>query len=302
MTITRPESGVATPASQPLEPNRSPSRLRNVARGLRSRPSGMVALIYLAVLFFLSVFGPLITPHDPTLQELSNNFAGPSAEHWLGTDQFGRDVLSRMIDASRIVLLAPFIALATASLLGVPIALLAGMRRGIVDATVGRIADAVMSLPAIVLAMVIVAVLGPGLMNSMIAVGIAFAPTLFRVVRGAALSTARETFMDSSKSTGCSVPRLMFVHLFPNVAAPLLVQVTFLMGITLLAEASLSFIGLGVQPPDASWGSMLSAAYQNQYQDPWGAVAPGIALALTVLAFNVLGDTMRDVLAKGRRS
>jgi peptide/nickel transport system permease protein len=136
----------------------------------------------------------------------------------------------------------------------------------------------------------------------MIAVGIAFAPTLFRVVRGAALATSRETFMESAESIGCSTRRILWAHLLPNVAAPLLVQATILMGIALLAEASLSFIGLGVQPPDTSWGSMLSDAYQNQYDAPFAAVAPGIALALTVLAFNVIGDTLRDVITAGRRS
>jgi peptide/nickel transport system permease protein len=243
-----------------------------------------------------------VVPYDPALQNLGDRFSGPSASHWLGTDEFGRDVLSRMMTAAQIALVAPLIAVSTAAVLGVPIALLAGLRRGAVDAVAGRLADAVMSLPALALAMAIIAILGAGLVNSMIAVGIAFAPSLFRVVRGAALATSRETFMESAESIGCSTRRMVWVDLLPNVAAPMLVQVTILMGVALLAEAGLSFIGLGVQPPDTSWGSMLAAAYQNQFRDPFGAVAPGAALALTVLCFNVLGDTLRDVIAAGRRA
>lgn len=289
-----PQAGDTAPAAV-----RSPAR--EIVRRFVSRPSSVAALIFLVLLIVLAVAAPLIAPYDPAAQQLGDKFAGPSVHHLFGTDQFGRDVLSRMMSASRIALLAPLIATGTAVLLSVPTGLLAGLRRGLLDATASRVADAIMSLPALLLAMAIVAILGPGLTNSMVATGIAFAPGLFRVVRGTALSTSRETFVESAESIGCSRWRTVWVHLLPNVAAPLLVQVTFLMGVSLLAEASLSFIGLGVQPPDASWGAMLSDAYQNQYLDPWGAVAPGIALALTVLAFNALGDTLRDAIAAGRR-
>lgn len=293
-----------TPADRPGSASASPapSPLRTIARAFLRSPAAVAAIAFLALLFFLAVAAPLVVPYDPALQNLGDRFSGPSASHWLGTDEFGRDVLSRMMTAAQIALVAPLIAVSTAAVLGVPIALLAGLRRGAVDAVAGRLADAVMSLPALALAMAIIAILGAGLVNSMIAVGIAFAPSLFRVVRGAALATSRETFMESAESIGCSTRRMVWVHLLPNVAAPMLVQVTILMGVALLAEAGLSFIGLGVQPPDTSWGSMLAAAYQNQFRDPFGAVAPGAALALTVLCFNVLGDTLRDVIAAGRRA
>lgn len=283
-----------------VAPARSP--LKDIGRAFFRSPATIAGLAFLLLLLFLAVAAPLVMPYDPAAQSLGEKFLGPTASHLLGTDEFGRDVLSRMMSASRIALLAPAISIATAIVLGVPAALLAGLRGGIVDAVTGRFADAVMSLPALALSMAIIAILGPGLVNSMIAVGIAFAPTLFRVVRGAALATSRETFMESAESIGCSTRRILWAHLLPNVAAPLLVQATILMGIALLAEASLSFIGLGVQPPDTSWGSMLSDAYQNQYDAPFAAVAPGIALALTVLAFNVIGDTLRDVITAGRRS
>lgn len=297
-------SPAPTPADRPGSASASPapSPLRTIARAFLRSPAAVAAIAFLALLLFLAVAAPLVVPYDPALQNLGDRFSGPSASHWLGTDEFGRDVLSRMMTAAQIALVAPLIAVSTAAVLGVPIALLAGLRRGAVDAVAGRLADAVMSLPALALAMAIIAILGAGLVNSMIAVGIAFAPSLFRVVRGAALATSRETFMESAESIGCSTRRMVWVHLLPNVAAPMLVQVTILMGVALLAEAGLSFIGLGVQPPDTSWGSMLAAAYQNQFRDPFGAVAPGAALALTVLCFNVLGDTLRDVIAAGRRA
>ncbi|MEO3858194.1 ABC transporter permease [Acrocarpospora sp. B8E8] len=294
-TAVRPDPIAAAQA-----PARSP--LREIAHAFLSSPASVAAGLFLLLMLFVAVGAEFIVPYDPVVQNLGNRFAGPSLAHLLGTDEFGRDVLSRMMTASRIALLAPLIAITTAAVLSVPIALLAGLRRGLVDAAAGRLADALMSLPALALSMAIIAMLGPGLVNSMIAVGIAFAPSLFRVVRGAALAVSRETFMESAESIGCSTSRMLWVHLLPNVAAPLLVQATILMGVALLAEASLSFIGLGVQPPDTSWGSMLSAAYQNQFRDPFGGVAPGVALALTVLAFNVLGDTLRDVITTGRHS
>lgn len=292
-TIAAATSTVAAPARSPL---------REIGRAFLRSPASLAAIAFLLLLLFLAVAAPLVMPYDPAAQSLGDKLAGPSTHHLLGTDQFGRDVLSRMMSASRIALLAPAIAIVTAVIVGVPIALLAGLRRGVIDAVAGRLADAVMSLPALALSMAIIAILGPGLVNSMIAVGIASAPSLFRVVRGAALATSRETFMESAESIGCRTRRIIWVHLLPNVAAPLLVQATILMGIALLAEASLSFIGLGVQPPDTSWGSMLADAYQNQYDAPFAAVAPGIALALTVLSFNVLGDTLRDVITAGRHA
>ena len=302
MTSLLPDAALALPVTPTTESAPARSVGRQLVRAVRRSPAALLALGYLALLLFLALAAPLVMPYDPAAQDLGNQFADLGASHLFGTDEFGRDVLSRMMEASRIALLAPLIAIATATLLGVPIALWAGLRRGIVDAAAGRLADAVMSLPALALSMAIIAVLGPGLVNSMIAVGIAFAPSLFRVVRGSALAVSREVFMESAESIGCSTGRLLWVHLLPNVIGSLLVQMTTLMGVALLAEASLSFIGLGVQPPDTSWGSMLSAAYQNQFKDPFGAVPPGLALALTVLSFNVLGDTLRDVIAAGRRT
>jgi peptide/nickel transport system permease protein len=273
-----------------------PGVLRTVLR----RPAGAVAAGFLVVLVVIAVGAPVLAPHDPELQDLSQRFAGPSAEHWLGADEFGRDVLSRIMHAARISLAAPLISLLVAGALGIPSGLLAGLRRGAVDAVAGRLSDTLLAIPAIVLALAIVAVLGPSLTNAMIAIGIVFAPQLFRVIRGAAFVVAEETYIASATAIGCGTTRLVWRHVLPNIRAPLLVQVTLLMGFALLVEASLSFLGLGVQPPQASWGSMLKSAYDNQFDAPYSVLAPGISLMLTTLAFNTLGDTIRDAMAGGR--
>jgi peptide/nickel transport system permease protein len=281
---------------------RSSSQSRRVVRAILRRPASAIAAGFLLVLIFFAIAGSLIYPHDPDAQDLANRFAGMSWSHLLGTDEFGRDVASRIIQASRIAIIAPLISVGVALLIGLPFGLWAGLRRGVVDAIAGRLADTLLSLPALVGALAIVAVLGPGLVNAMIAVGIIFSPGLFRVVRGATLSVAEETFVDSAEAIGSSTRRTLWVHILPNIAAPLMVQVTIFMGVALLAEASLSFIGLGVQPPEASWGSMLKAAYSNQYDAPWSVVPPGAAMLLTVLAFNTIGDSIRDAFGLRRRT
>ncbi|MEV5496398.1 ABC transporter permease [Nonomuraea fuscirosea] len=278
------------------------SRPLNVVSTIVRRPASAVAVGFVLLLVFLAVAGPLVSPHDPEVQDLGNRFAGLSSTHLLGTDEFGRDVASRIIQAARIAVTAPLISVGVALLIGLPLGLWAGLRRGVVDAVAGRLADTILSLPALVGALAIVAVLGPGLVNAMLAVGIIFAPGLFRVVRGATLAVAEETFVESAVAIGSSTRRTLWVHILPNIAAPLLVQVTILMGVALLAEASLSFIGLGVQPPDASWGSMLKAAYTNQFDSPFSVVPSGVAMVLTVLAFNTIGDSIRDAVGLRRRT
>jgi peptide/nickel transport system permease protein len=294
-------SVVATPpataeGTAPKARRGRPGLLRSMVSG----PSAVAAAAYVLLLAVLAVAAPLIAPHDPNAQDLFNRFAGMSAEHPLGTDDFGRDVASRVIYAARISLAAPLISLAVGMLIGVPAGLLAGLRRGIFDAVADRLSDTLLSIPAIVFALAIIAVLGPSLTNAMVAIGIVFAPHLFRVVRGATMVVAEETYISSAEAIGASTRRILLVHVLPNIRAPLLVQITLLMGFALLAEASLSFLGLGVQPPEASWGSMLKAAYENQFEAPYSVLPSGIAILLTVLAFNVLGDRLRDAVA-GRK-
>lgn len=291
-------------AERPAVPTvvvRQPRRRSMFGRLLR-RPAAVIAMAYLLVVVVLAVFAPVIAPYDPQQQALNQTFAPLGAEHWLGSDNLGRDVASRIIYATRYALAAPAIAVGVALVLGVPTALIAGLRRGWIDSVLSRVADTTLSLPGLAFALAIVAVMGPGLVNAMIALGITFAPRMFRVVRSASLAVAQETFVTSAKAIGSGMPRILVSHVLPNIAAPLMVQTTVLMAVSLIAEAGLSFLGLGVQPPDASWGTMLNNAYQNQFQTPFGMVAPGIAIIVTALAFNALGDAIRDEIAdRGRR-
>lgn len=288
-------------ASTEVAVTRNPRR-GEVVRAVMRRPASAVSVCFVGLLVLLAVLGPLISPHDPGAQDLANPFAGPSWTHLFGTDDFGRDVASRMIEAARITILAPLISVGIAVLIGLPLGMLAAISGGWVDAIAGRLADTVLALPALVGALAIVSVLGPGLVTTMIAVGIIFTPTMFRVVRGAAVSVAEETFVRSAVAIGSSRRRILAVHVLPNIAAPVLVQVTILMGVALLVEASLSFLGLGVQPPDASWGSMLKAAYGSQFKAPFAVVPPGVAMVLTVLSFNTIGDAIRDAVGIRRRA
>lgn len=261
----------------------------------------VACLVYLALLVLVAVLAPLIAPQAPQAQDLAERFKPPlSPDHLLGTDQLGRDTFSRLVYAARVSLIAPLIAVAVAFVLGVPFGLLAGYLGGAFDWLVSRVADALIALPALVLALALVGVLGPSLTNAMIAVGVAYAPRLLRVVRGATLVVREETYVEASRVVGCSTSRLMFFHVLPNVRSPLLVQLSLLMGGSLLAEASLSFLGLGVQPPDASWGSMLRTAFENNFSGPWLAWFPGLAIVVTVLSFNLLGDGIRDAVGRAR--
>lgn len=270
-------------------------------RRLLASTLNVVCLAYLLALVVVALLAPVLAPHAPEAQDLANNFAPPlSPDHVLGTDQLGRDILSRLIYAARVSLVAPVIAVGVGMGIGVPLGLLAGYLGGAFDWVVSRLADALIALPALVLALALVGVFGPSLTNAMVAVGIAYSPRLLRVVRGATLAVREETYVEASRVVGCSTTRLVFAHILPNVRSPLLVQLSLLMGITLLAEASLSFLGMGVQPPDASWGSMLRTAFENNFAGPWLAWFPGLAIVITVLAFNLLGDGIRDAVGRAR--
>ena len=272
-------------------------------RLLRSRLN-VVCLAYVITVGSVALLAPTLAPYSPNAQDLANTLAPLFSDgHPLGTDDLGRDVLSRLIYAARVSVMAPFIAVGVSAILGVPFGLLTGYLGGALDWVVSRIADALIALPALVLALALVGVFDPSLVNAMVAVGVAYSPRLLRIVRAATLAAREETYVEASRVVGCSTPRLLLMHILPNVRSPLLVQLSLLMGIALLAEASLSFLGMGVQPPEASWGSMLRTAFDNNFAAPWLAWFPGLAIVATVLAFNLLGDGIRDAvgLERGRQ-
>jgi peptide/nickel transport system permease protein len=270
-------------------------------RRFRRQPSAVAALLFLVVITVVAVAAPVLAPHDPQAQDLRATLQPASGDHLLGTDDLGRDVLSRLIFATRISLLAAAQAVAVAVGLGVLPGVMAGYLGGVVDTVVMRITDAVMSYPPLILAIALVGLLGPSLTNAMFAIGILYAPRFLRLMRGTVMGVREETFIEACRSVGCSTGQIITRHVLPNVLSPLLVQISLVAGFAMLAEASLSFLGLGVQPPDASWGSMLGRATRYMDPAPLQVVYPGLLLALTVLAFNVLGDGLRDSLGRETR-
>ena len=281
-------SAVVNDADSTLVPRR---RLR-----WRLGAGATVSLLFLCVVVLLSVAAPLIAPYSPTAQDLTNTLAESSAAHWLGTDDLGRDVLSRLIHGAAASLFSSFLAVVVAVVLGVPIGLLAGFLGGWVDEVISRGIDTLLSFPAIVLAIAVTGALGIGLVNGMIAVGIVFAPQLARLVRARTLVVRQELYVDAARCFGASTGRILWRHVLPNTVQPVIVQVTLLLAGALLAEASLSFLGLGIQPPLASWGAMLARAYQNMEFAPSQMYPPGLAILCTALAFNALGESLRVAL------
>lgn len=272
--------------------------LRRFMRRFVAQKSAVFAAIVLLILVLVAVFANAIAPYDPNAQDLGNVLSKPTADHWFGTDQNGRDLLSRSIFGARVSLLAALQSVGLAVLIGVIPGLLAGYLGGWVDLVVMRVVEALMSFPPLLLAIAIVGVRGPSLTSAMLAIGVAFAPRFCRLMRGVALSAREETYIEAAQSIGCSTPRILFKHLLPNVVSPLVVQISLMIGFAMLYEASLSFLGLGVTPPEASWGSMLGQAFRYITQAPWIAMPPGVLLTVAVLAFNLLGDGVRDALGR----
>lgn len=280
---------------------RSESALQRFRRRFLAQKAAVVAAVVVLLLVLLAVFAPWVAPADPLAQDLRSALEDPSGAHWLGTDEVGRDVLSRMIFGARVSLLAAAQAVLIALVLGVVPGLIAGFFGGWVDAVISRINDTVMSFPPLILAIAIVGVFGPNLRNAMLAVGIVFAPRFLRLMRGSVMAVREETFIEASRSIGTPVARIIRTRVLPNVLSPLLVQVSLSLGFAMLAEAGLSFLGLGVQPPDASWGSMVGRAYRRMNDAPNLILFPGLAIVAAVLAFNVLGDGLRDSFGRESR-
>ena len=273
-----------------------PSRMSKFGKWFRSDLRGAISLVFLFLLVVISALAPWISPYSPLAQDFDATLAPMSAAHWLGADDLGRDTLSRLIYGGTASLYASFLAVFVAILIGVPVGLLAGYLGGWVDEIVSRIIDSFLSFPAIVLAIAVTGALGIGLTNGMISVGIVFAPQLARLVRARTLVVRHELYVDSARCFGASTGRILWRHILPNTIQPVIVQVTLLLAGALLAEASLSFLGLGIQPPNASWGAMLARAYQNMEISPEQMYPPGLAILFTALAFNALGESMRVAL------
>jgi peptide/nickel transport system permease protein len=260
------------------------------------RPVAAAGLLIITVFAVLAVFAPLLAPYDPIATSWTAIRKAPSLAHWMGTDENGRDVFSRVVFGTRASMLAGVVSVAIAAGIGVPAGLLAGFAGGWTDALLSRAVDAMLACPFLILAIALAAFLGPDLTNAMIAIGVSTAPRFMRVARAATMDTASNEYVEAARAVGNPAWRVAVRHILPNIVPPVLVQGTLAIAAAIIAEASLSFLGLGQQPPDPSWGSMLNAAQRFLSQAPWLAVFPGLAIFLCVLSFNLVGDGLRDAL------
>jgi peptide/nickel transport system permease protein len=265
-------------------------------RRFKRRKAAVFALAVIAIFVAAAVLAPLISPYNPDLQTWTAVRKAPSALHWFGTDDVGRDVLARVIYGARASLLAGVISVAIALLVGVPVGLISGYLGGFIDALFSRITDALLACPFLILAIALAAFLGPSLGNAMIAIGITTTPIFIRLTRGQVMAVKVEDYVEAARAVGNPHWRIALVHILPNILPALLVQATLSIAAAIIAEAALSFLGLGQQPPEPSWGSMLNAAQRFLVNAPWMAIWPGLAIFLTVLSFNLVGDGLRDAL------
>lgn len=257
---------------------------------------GLIGILGVALVIIMGFIGPLVTPHDPTEMYKSHTLEGPSATYWFGTDEFGRDIFSRVMEGARVSLYVGLISVGIGAGLGFVFGLLSGFFQGWVDNLIMRIMDILFAFPDILLALTIVAVLGPNLRNTMVAIGIVFTPVFTRTVRAAVISVKEMEFVTSARSLGVQTHKVIIRHVSPNILAPFIVQITLALSGAILTEAALSFLGLGIQPPDPSWGSMLNASRQYMEIAPWIAIFPAAFIILTIFCFNLLGDSLRDIL------
>src|SRR5215467_4535364 len=270
--------------------------VRLALRRLLRRRAAVVGLAVVVFFIALAVLAPLLAPYDPIATDWRAVRKPPSALHFFGTDELGRDVLARVIWGARASLMAGLVSVSIAVAVAVPLGLISGYLGGVVDGLVMRVVDAMLAIPFLILAIALAAFLGPNLMNAMIAIGVVQTPIFTRLTRGQALAVKHEDYIEAARAVGNPHRRILVRHILPNILAPISVQATLAVAAAIIAEASLSFLGLGQQPPAPSWGSMLNTASHFLSQAPWMALWPGLAIFTLVLSFNLLGDGLRDAL------
>jgi len=285
---------LSVPAEKEAVPHTSESK--RFLRILLSRKIVIFGLIIILLMVLVALFAPLIAPYNPYKLDVNNALAKPSLQHWLGTDGAGRDTLSRIIYGARTSLLVSFVALVLAAGIGMFLGLVAGYAGGIINTLIMRAMDSFMAIPQMLLAITIAALMGGGLVNVIIALGISLVPVYARLMCGQTLAAKQNDYVMAARSIGASDLRIMLRHIFPNCIPPLIVMMTMQLGGTILAEAGLSFLGIGIKPPGASWGSMVNDGYKYLIMSPALSFAPGVAIMLVVFAFNMVGDGLRDAL------
>lgn len=271
-------------------------------RAIRKQRLAMTGFIIIAFFSIVAIVGPYLAPHGETEQFIADRMQGPSDRYTFGTDEFGRDVLSRLLFGARISFQVGAIVVGLAGTTGVVLGMIAGYRGGWLDNIVTLIMDIVYAFPAVLLAIAIITLLGNSLTNAIMAISIVYLPPFVRVVRGASITVRHTAYIEAAQSLGASTPRILSRHVFPNITAPLIVQTSLSFAFAILSEASLAFLGLGNKAPSPSWGSMVASSYPYLQLNPWAAIFPGVAIALTVLGFNLLGDGLRDALDPRLRS
>jgi peptide/nickel transport system permease protein len=270
-------------------------RSRTLRRFLQRR-SAVIALLIVIGFVVIALAAPWLAPYDPIATDFSNVRKPPSDQYWLGTDEVGRDLLSRLIYGARASLLAGVIPVTISLMLSIPLGLLSGYAGGWVDSVIMRFTDAMLAIPFLIIAIALAAFLGPSLTNAMIAIGVAALPTFLRLARGTVLAIRTEDYVEAARAVGNTHLRIVLRHILPNMLPPLLIQGSITMAAAIIAEASLSFLGLGQQPPLPSWGSMLNAAQRYLPTAPWIAMFPGLMIFTVVFSLNILGDGLRDAL------
>jgi len=269
---------------------------RDALRHLLHDKAAVAGLCVIALLLVVALFAPVVAPHDPNDQDFLNKLKPPSTGALFGTDEFGRDIFSRVLYGSRVALFVGLIPVAAALIAGVAFGLLAGYYGGAIDQVIMRLIDILLAFPWLLLAIGIMAILGPGLTNVIIAIAIVYIPAFARIVRGSVLSIKEKEYVEAARALGQPDYRIMTRHILANAWAPIIVQATLSIGEAIIEAAGLSFIGLGTQPPDADWGVMLASGRQHLRDGPWLGIFPGLAILVTVLAFNLFGDGLRDAL------
>ena len=262
---------------------------------IKKTPIGFIGALFVIFLLFIAILAPYLTPYDPVSQDYQR-FQSPNINHWLGTDSLGRDICSRIIQGTRVSMFVGLLAVTIALFLGTNLGILSGYYGGKIDTVLMRFIDILLAFPGLVLAMLISGLLGPSLVNAMIAVGIMLTPSFARVSRGSVLTVKNEPYIASAKTIGCSNLYIILKYILPNIMVPLSVLFSISLSIAILAESALSFLGLGIQPPAPSWGGMLHQGRQFMEIAPWVAVFPGLAIMIAVLSFNFFGDGLRDGL------
>jgi peptide/nickel transport system permease protein len=290
-----PQSQITAEASDPEDPGEA-SFLRDAVQAFRQNRMAMAGLVFVLVLTLLAIFAPLVSPHDPYIVDLDNQLLAASPQHWLGTDNFGRDVLTRILYGARVSLVVGLVPSFISMVIGTILGILSGYAGGRTDFVIMRLADMMIAFPSLLLAMVVMYTLGANLINIFLALALVGWAGVARVVRSQTLALKEKEFIEAARANGTSATTIMAQHIFPNVVPTLIVLFSLSIPDAIMWESSLSFLGVGVQPPMSSWGLLVSAGKEYLLQAPMVAIAPGVAILVAVLAFNFIGDGLRDAL------